>query len=174
MDGGSTIHGVAKESDTTLRLNNNVYLRPVLPKLFYHNPMTLLDTVPTCIFMCVQGSSFLPDLPTWFKLSLHILKFLTVSDQLFTGWNNRLVPNQERSTSRLYIDHPAYLTYMKNTSWEMLDWIKHKLESRLPGEISITSDMQMTPPLWQKAKRNRRASWWKWNKREKADLKLNI
>ena len=36
----------------------------------------------------------------------------------------------------------------------MLDWIKHKLESRLPGEISITSDMQMTPPLWQKAKRN--------------------
>ena len=37
---------------------------------------------------------------------------------------------------------------------EMLDWMKHKLESRLPGEISITSDMQMTPPLWQKAKKN--------------------
>ena len=37
---------------------------------------------------------------------------------------------------------------------EVLDWTKHKLESRLPGEISITSDMQMTPPLWQKAKRN--------------------
>ena len=48
--------------------------------------------------------------------------------------------------------HPAYLTYMQRTSWEMLDWMKHKLESRLPGEISITSDMQMTPPLWQKAK----------------------
>jgi len=40
--------------------------------------------------------------------------------------------------------HPAYLTYMQNTSWEKLDWKKHKLESRLPGEISITSDMQMT------------------------------
>jgi len=39
--------------------------------------------------------------------------------------------------------HPAYLTYMQSTSWEMLGWIKHKLESRLPGEISITSDMQM-------------------------------
>ena len=38
------------------------------------------------------------------------------------------------------------------TSWEMLDWKKHKLESRLLGEISITSDMQMTPPLWQKVK----------------------
>ena len=49
---------------------------------------------------------------------------------------------------------PAYLTYMQSTSREMLGWRKHKLESRLPGEISITSDMQMTPPLWQKVKRN--------------------
>ena len=43
--------------------------------------------------------------------------------------------------------HPAYLTYMQSTSYEMLGWMKHKLESRLPGEISITSDMQMTLPL---------------------------
>ena len=50
--------------------------------------------------------------------------------------------------------HPAYLTYMQSTSWEMLGWKKHKLESRLPGEISITSDMQMTQHLWQKVKRN--------------------
>ena len=50
--------------------------------------------------------------------------------------------------------HPAYLTYMQSTSCEMLDWMKHKLKSRLPEEISIASDMQMTPPLWQKAKRN--------------------
>ena len=42
--------------------------------------------------------------------------------------------------------HHAYLTYMQNTSWEMPGWMKHKLESRLPGEISITSDMQRTPP----------------------------
>ena len=49
--------------------------------------------------------------------------------------------------------HPAYLTSMQSTSFEMLGWMKHKLESRLPGEISITSDMQMTPPLWQKVKR---------------------
>ena len=54
--------------------------------------------------------------------------------------------------------HPAYLTYMQSTSCKMLGWMKHKLESRLPGEISITSDMQMTPPLWQKVKRNKRAS----------------
>ena len=50
--------------------------------------------------------------------------------------------------------HPAYLTYMQSTSCEMMGWKKHKLESRLPGEISITSDMQMTPRLWQKVKRN--------------------
>ena len=42
--------------------------------------------------------------------------------------------------------HPAYLTYMQSTSLVMLGWMKHKLESRLLGEISITSDMQMTPP----------------------------
>ena len=50
--------------------------------------------------------------------------------------------------------HPAYLTYMQSTSCKMLGWIKHKLESRLPGEIPITLYMQMTLPLWQKAKRN--------------------
>ena len=54
--------------------------------------------------------------------------------------------------------HPAYLTYMQRTSLETLGWEKHNLESRLPGEISITSDMQMTPPLWQKVKRNYKAS----------------
>ena len=59
--------------------------------------------------------------------------------------------------------HPVYLTYMQNTSYEMLDWVKHKLESRLLGEISTTSDMQIpqtphTPPLWHKVKRNERAS----------------
>ena len=50
--------------------------------------------------------------------------------------------------------HPAYLTYMQSISCEMHGWMKHKLESGLPGEISITSDMQMTPPLWQKVKRS--------------------
>ena len=47
---------------------------------------------------------------------------------------------------------PRYLTYMQSTLCQMLSWKKHKLESKLPGEISVTSDMNMTPPLWQKAK----------------------
>ena len=49
--------------------------------------------------------------------------------------------------------HPAYLTYMQSTSCKMPGWMNHKLESRLLGEISIISVMQMTPPFWQKAKR---------------------
>ena len=60
----------------------------------------------------------------------------------------------EKEYAKAAYCHPAYLTYMQSTSLEIMDWMKHKLESRLPGEISITSDMQMTPPLWQKAKKN--------------------
>ena len=48
--------------------------------------------------------------------------------------------------------YPVYLSYMQSTSCEMPGWLKHKLESRLPGEISITSDTQMKPPLWKKVK----------------------
>ena len=48
--------------------------------------------------------------------------------------------------------HPAYLTYMQTALSEMLGCMKHILESGLPGEISITSDMQMIPLLWQKVK----------------------
>ena len=50
--------------------------------------------------------------------------------------------------------HSVYLTYVQSTSCEMLGWIKHKLESRLLEGISITSDMHMTPTLWQKVKKN--------------------
>ena len=50
--------------------------------------------------------------------------------------------------------HPAYLNYMQSTSFDILGWMKHKLESTSLGEISITSDKQMTPPLWEKTKKN--------------------
>ena len=50
--------------------------------------------------------------------------------------------------------HPAYLTYVQSTSCEMPGWMKHKMQSKLPGEISITSAVQMTPPLWHKVKKN--------------------
>ena len=70
--------------------------------------------------------------------------------------------------------HPAYLTYMKSTSFEMPGWMKHKLESRLLGEISITSDSQMTLTYSRKQRRTKepldeseRGEW-------KVGLKLNI
>ena len=50
--------------------------------------------------------------------------------------------------------HLAYLTYLQSTSYEMPGWMKHKLETRLLGEIAMTLDMQMTRPLWQKVKKN--------------------
>ena len=59
---------------------------------------------------------------------------------------------QEKEYIKAVYCHFTYLTYMQSTSWEMLGWMKHKLESRLLGEISVTSDPQMTPPLWQKVK----------------------
>ena len=58
----------------------------------------------------------------------------------------------KKSVKAVYC-HLAYLTYIQSTSWEMLDWIKHKMESRLPGEISITSDKHIIPSLWQKAEK---------------------
>ena len=98
-----------------------------------------------------------------------ILKEMGIPDHLTASWEicmqvrkQQLELDMEQQTGskseKEYVKavycHPAYLTSMQSTSWETLDWKKHKLESRLPGEISITSDMQMTPPLWQKVKRN--------------------
>ena len=63
---------------------------------------------------------------------------------------------------------------MQSTTSEKLGWIKHKLESRLQGEISITSDMQITPPLWQKSKNLKSLLMKVKEESEKVALKLNI
>ena len=71
--------------------------------------------------------------------------------------------------------HPVYLTYMQSTSCRMPGWMKHKLESRLPGEISITSDMQMIPPLLPESEEELKSLLMKVKEdSEKAGLKLNI
>ena len=74
----------------------------------------------------------------------------------------QLEPDMEQQTDsklgkeyvKVVYCHPAYLPHVQSTPCEMLGWMRQKLESRLLGEISITSDMQMTPPLWQKVKKN--------------------
>ena len=70
---------------------------------------------------------------------------------------------------------PFLLTYMQSTSCKMPGWMKHKLESRSPGEISITSDVQTSPPLWQKSEGELKSLLMKVKEdSEKAGLKLNI
>ena len=78
---------------------------------------------------------------------------------------------QEKEYIKAVYCHPVYLTYIQSTSWEKLGWRKHKLESRLPGEISITSDMQMTLPYgrkWRGTKKpldeSERGEWKSWLK----------
>ena len=98
-----------------------------------------------------------------------ILKEMGVPDHLtcllrnvYAGQEQQLEPDMEQQTGskleKKYIKavycHSAYLTYMQSILCEMLGWMNYKLESRLPGEISITLDMKMTPPLWQKVKKN--------------------
>ena len=81
---------------------------------------------------------------------------------LYAGQEEMLEPDMEKQTgsilgkenAKVLYCLPAYLNYMQSTSCEMPDWMKHKLESKLPGEISVTSDMQMIRPLWQKVKKN--------------------
>ena len=104
-----------------------------------------------------------------------ILKEMEIPDHLtcllrnlYAGQEAQIEPDIEQWTcskfGKEYVKtvycHPACLTSMQSTSGEMLGWVKLKLESRLPGEISVTSDMQMTFHLWQKVKvkRNYRAS----------------
>ena len=81
---------------------------------------------------------------------------------------------QEKEYIEAVYCHPAYLTSTQSTSSETLGWMKHKLEWRLPGEISITLDMQRTPSLWQKVKKLKSLLMKVKEESEKVGLKLNI
>ena len=95
--------------------------------------------------------------------------------QLEVDMEQQTGSKQEKEYVKAVYCHPAYLTSMQSTSWETLGWKKHKLELRFPGEISITSDTQMTPLLWQKVKpldesqRGERKSWLKAQHSENED-----
>ena len=81
-----------------------------------------------------------------------------------------------KGVSQGCISHPAYLTSMQSISWETLGWMKPKMESRMLEEMSITLDMQMTPRLCQKVKRNQkpldeseRGEWKSWLKAQRSE-----
>ena len=92
----------------------------------------------------------IPDYLTYLLINLYACQEATVR----TGHGTTDWFQMGKGVCQAVYCHPAYLTYVQSTSCKMQGWMKHKLESRLPGEISITSDMQMTPALWQKVKRN--------------------
>ena len=75
--------------------------------------------------------------------------------QLELDMEHQTGSKKEKEYVKAVFCHRAYLTYMQYIM-RNANWKKHKLESRLPGEISITSDMQMTPPLWHKVKRTQK------------------
>ena len=87
-------------------------------------------------------------------------------EQLEPGMEQQTGSKQGEEYVKAVYCHPAYLTYMQSISYKMLGWIKHKLESRLLGEISISSDTQMTSPYGRKWKRTKEpldeSERWKW------------
>ena len=117
-------------------------------------------------FLSTKENNFEPIILYTASLSFKILKEMGIPDHLTCLLRNldlqvkkqQLEPDMEQWTGpklvKVYVkavySHPTYLTYMQSTSCEMLGWMKHKLESRLPGEISIISDMQMIPSLLEK------------------------
>ena len=128
----------------------------------------------------------LKSLTVWITTNWKILKEMGIPDHLICLLRN-LYAGQEATVRTIhgttdwfqiekeYIEavycHPAYLTYMQSTSCKMPGWVNHKLESRLPGEIPTTSDMQMIPLEWQKMKRteepldeSERGEWKSWLK----------
>ena len=115
--------------------------------LYWHGK--IFDCMDHNCGKCLKWWDYQTTLPASWETCMQVKKQLSEPDM------------EQRTGSKLgkeYIKalycHPAYLTYMQSTSCEMLGWMTHKLESRLPGEMSTIWDMQMIPPLWQKAKRN--------------------
>ena len=100
-------------------------------------------------FDCVDHNKCQTTLPTSWEICIQVKK-----QQLELDMEQETDSKSGKEYGKAVYCHPVYLTYMQSISSEMLGWMKHKLESRLLGEISIISDMQMIPPLWQKVKKN--------------------
>ena len=102
-------------------------------------------------------------LPAYWETSMQVKK-----QQLEPDVEQRTGSKLGKEYVKAIYCHRSYLPYMQSTSCKIPGWMKHKLESRFPGETSITSDIQRTPHLCQKAKRYWRASWFsKWKRRVK-------
>ena len=112
-----------------------------------------LSIFSTCVWITTNCRKFLKrweyhtTWPDFWEICMQVKK-----QQLELDMQNQTGSKYGKESVKAAYCHPADWTYMQTTSCEMPCWIKNKIES--PGEISIRSDLQMTPPLWRKAKRN--------------------
>ena len=130
---------------------NNKFLRPPQVHLSWNNTNRNQFSWSTVILAWLKQST------GTFSFNLHNYPVNLYAGQEATirsGHGTKSSRKAEKEYAKAIYFHPTYLTYMQSTSCEMLGWMKYKLESRLPGEISITSDMQKTLPLWQNVKKN--------------------
>ena len=110
----------------------------------------------SCPTLCDPMDYSLPGSSVHGILQARILEWVAISFSRRSSQprNRTQVSCNAHRCFTIWATREAYLTYLHSTSWEKLGRMKHKLESRMLGEISITSDMQMTPPFWQKVKKN--------------------
>ena len=107
-------------------------------------PKPLTTWVTTNYGKFFKGWEYQTTLPNSWEICMHVKKQQLETDM--EQWTGSIGNQLGKEYIKALYYNPAYLTYMQSTSWKMLDWIKHKLESRLQGEISIISGMQMIPP----------------------------
>ena len=135
-----TSGGSSKKQESSRK--TSIYALLTMPK-----PLTVLITTNCGKFW--KRWEYQTTWPASWEICMQVKK-----QQLELDMEQHTGSKQEKEYIKAVYCHSAYLTYMQSTSWETLGWMKHKLDSRLLGEISITSDMQMTPPLRQKVKMN--------------------
>ena len=120
---------------------------PISALLTMPKPLTLWVTINCWKFLKELG---IPDHLTCLLRNLYASQEATVrTGHVKTDWFQI-----GKGICQGFILLPCLFTFIQSISWENLGWKKHKLKSRLLGELSITSDVQMTPPLWQKVKKN--------------------
>ena len=159
---GSSVHGTSQAriqewvAISSPRGSSQSRIKPAAPALaggFFTPELpgkplpSLLLPFSSLILPCDMIIVFLSYIPYRVKL----LKLDLVPYFIFSKKNSNGQLILSKCVLRVEVTYEILYSVLR---WETLGWKKHKLESRLPGEISITSDMQMIPPLWQKMKRN--------------------
>ena len=138
-------------------------LREAMSHAVHRESREFKKNIYFCFIDCVKAFDYVVHSKLWKILTemgvldnlTYLLRNLYAGQEATVRTLNGTTGSQlEKEYDKAVYCYPAYLTSMQSTSCEMPNWMKHNLESRLPGEISRTSDTQMTPPLWQKAKRN--------------------